>query len=102
VTNCVTALIAAGLVSLVPSALRSFGTRVLFVTMIGVTAVIAVNVPYWNWYEFPSAFILAEMVEHIVGFFAAGLVIAPIIRPAPIAPQEEMKSQCAEPKFTAA
>jgi hypothetical protein len=82
VTNCVTALIAAALVSLVVGSLRSYIARALFVTMVGVTAAIAVNVPYWNWYEFPSAFILAEMIEHIVGFALAGLVIATIIKPA--------------------
>jgi hypothetical protein len=83
-TNCVTALLAAALVSLVVSVLRSYGARVLFVTMIGVIAAIAVNVPYWNWYEFPSAFTLAEMIEHIVGFVVAGLVIAVIIKPTPV------------------
>jgi hypothetical protein len=80
-TNCASSLIAAALVSLVIGALGSYRSRVLFVTMIGVSAVIAVNVPYWNWYEFPAAFTMAEIVEHIVGFFVAGLVIAAIIKP---------------------
>jgi hypothetical protein len=82
-TNYASALIAAFLVALVVNSLRSYFTRVLFVTMIGLSAAIAVNVPYWNWYEFPTAFILAEIVEHVVGFAVAGLVIAAIIKPAP-------------------
>jgi hypothetical protein len=83
-TNCTSSLIAAAMVSVLIGALRSYSSRVLFVTMIGVSAVIAVNVPYWNWYEFPTAFTAAESVEHIVGFFAAGLAIAAIIKPAAV------------------
>src|SRR5262249_21750016 len=49
-TNCVTSLIAAALVSSLIASLRSFVARVMFVTMIGLSAGIAVNVPYWNWY----------------------------------------------------
>jgi hypothetical protein len=47
-----------------------------------------VNVPYWNWYEFPARFTLAEMLEHVVGFGAAGLVIAALIKPPRIHPAE--------------
>jgi len=82
-TNCASALIAAALVALVINSLRSYTTRVLFVTVIGVSAAIAVNIPYWNWYGFPTAFIMAEIVEHVVGFAVAGLLIAAIIKPLP-------------------
>ena len=80
-TNCAAALIAAVLVNLVVSSLRSFGGRFLFVTTLGLIAGIAVNVPYWNWYEFPTAFTLAEILEHVVGFAVAGLVIAALVKP---------------------
>lgn len=83
-TNCATALIAAVLVNLVVSPLRSFGARFLFVTTLGLITGIAVNVPYWNWYEFPTAFTLAEIFEHVVGFAVAGLVIAALVKPAPV------------------
>jgi hypothetical protein len=81
VTNCLTALIAASLVSWLVGSLPSFAARVLFVTIIGLSAAVAVNVPYWNWYEFPTVFTLAEMLEHVVGFGVAGLVIAALIKP---------------------
>jgi hypothetical protein len=81
-TNCATALLAGALVNLAIASLRSFGARVLFVTTLGLLAGIAVNVPYWNWYEFPTAFTLAEILEHVVGFGFAGLVIAALIKPA--------------------
>ena len=82
VTNCFTAGIAAALVSWLLTALPSFAARLLFVTSIGLVAGIAVNVPYWNWYEFPATFTLAEIFEHVIGFGAAGLVIAALIKPA--------------------
>jgi hypothetical protein len=84
-TNCASALLAAALVSALVASLRSFVARVLFVTLIGLSAGIAVNVPHWNWYGFPAAFTLAEILEHVVGFGVAGVVIAAVIRPAPSA-----------------
>jgi hypothetical protein len=81
-TNCATAVLASALVNLVIGSLRSFGSRVLFVTTLGLLAGIAVNIPYWNWYEFPTAFTLAEILEHVVGFGVAGLVIAAVVKPA--------------------
>lgn len=81
-TNCVSSWIAAALVWLTLGSLSSFAKRVLFVTVIGLSATIAVNIPYWNWYGFPTAFTLAEIVEHVVGFAVAGLAIAAIIKPA--------------------
>ena len=87
-TNCVSALIAAALVGFLLSSLRSYTSRVLFVTIIGLSAGIAVNIPHWNWYGFPTAFAMAEIVEHVIGFAVAGLVIAAIIKPTEVARAE--------------
>jgi hypothetical protein len=81
-TNCLSSFIAALLVCQALGSLTSFAGRALFVAAIGLSATIAVNVPHWNWYGFPDAFTLAEMVEHVVGFGISGLVIAAIIKPA--------------------
>jgi len=81
-TNCLSSLIAAALVYLTLGSLSSFSKRVLFVTVIGLSARIAVNVPHWNWYGFPTAFMMGEIVEHVIGFAAAGIAIAAIIKPA--------------------
>jgi hypothetical protein len=94
-TNCFTALIAAALVSWLIAALPSFAARLLFVITVGFSAGIAVNVPYWNWYGFPGAFTLAEIFEHVVGFGAAGLVIAALIKPPRVQPVR------ANPEFAA-
>jgi hypothetical protein len=40
-----------------------------------------VNVPQWNWYRFPTAFTLAQLVEHVVGFLLVGVAAALIMKP---------------------
>ena len=81
-TNCVSSLLAATLVSMALGCLGAYVRRVYFVAIIGLIAGIAVNVPNWNWYGFPSSFTLAQIAEHVIGFAAAGLAIAAIVKPA--------------------
>src|SRR5665213_354216 len=70
----VQALIAAFLVSMMIGA--TFGMRVGAVTLISVSASIATNVSYWNWYNFPLDYTLVQMVIEIVSGLAAGIAIA--------------------------
>ena len=70
----VQALIAAFIVSLMVGA--SFATRWGAVVLIGVSASIATNVSYWNWYGFPLDYTLAAMTIEIVSAICAGVVIA--------------------------
>jgi hypothetical protein len=81
-TNCVSSLLAAMLVSMALGCLGSFAKRVFFVATIGLIAGVAVNVPNWNWYGFPSSFTLAHIAVHVMGFAAAGVAIAAIVKPA--------------------
>ena len=80
-TNVASSLIAAFLVQVTIGSLGSFIKRVVFVTLLGLSAGVAVNIPYWNWYGFPTAFVQAEMLEHLVGFGLVGVVIAAIVKP---------------------
>jgi hypothetical protein len=50
--------------------------RVAVFAMIGLIATIDVEVGYWNWYAFPAAYLLAQLVDHAGGWFLAGLVFA--------------------------
>ena len=59
-----------------------YWTRVGFVTLLGVLAFVTIIVPYWNWYSFPADFVAGEAIEHAVGWFLAGLVLAAIVRTA--------------------
>ena len=78
-TNIVSALLAALVLSQVRAG-SGYWTRVALVTMLGVFALVTVVVPYWNWYSFPADFVASEAIEHVVGWFLAGLVIAAIVR----------------------
>lgn len=74
VTELVEAIIAALLLSF--AALSGYLSRAGFVTLVGITAAICTNVPYWNWYGFPTRYTLATAFIEIVGYLVAGLVIA--------------------------
>jgi hypothetical protein len=77
-TNVVCALLAA----IVVSQLRpGLAVRTACVTVVGLLASLMTLVPYWNWYGYPTNFTVAQIVEHTVGWFLAGLVLASIVRP---------------------
>ncbi len=79
VVEIIQALLAAYLLSL--TALATYGARVGFVAVAGVLSAITTNVSYWNWYAFPAHYTLANMGIEIVGFVAAGLAIAAVLKP---------------------
>lgn len=54
--------------------------RVLLIALIGVIGTIDVDAGYWNWYSFPTTYLLAQFVDHAGGWFLAGLVLARICR----------------------
>ena len=72
----VQALIAAWIVSMIAA---SFLSRVGVVTAIGVSAAIATNVSYWNWYGFPLDFTEAAIIIEVVSAIVAGLAIAAVL-----------------------
>jgi hypothetical protein len=78
-TNVASALLAALLLAQV-RVTAGYWTRVGFVALLGVFAFVTVLVPYWNWYNFPADFLATEAIEHIAGWFLAGLVLAAIVR----------------------
>ena len=77
-TEVVEALIVVFL--LAQTRLTSLGSRVGFVTLAGVLAAITTNIPYWNWYGFPGSYTAAYMTIEIVGYLAAGIVAALIMK----------------------
>ena len=60
--------------------IESYGGRVGFVLVAGILAAITTNIPYWNWYGFPSNYTAAYMLIEIVGFFCTG-VVATLVLP---------------------
>jgi hypothetical protein len=66
------------------SALRGYGARVLFITAIGLVPTLNAELPYWNWYGFPTTFIVAQGVGHLAAFLFGGLVAAALVKPAKV------------------
>ena len=63
--------------------IESFGGRVGFVLLAGILAAITTNIPYWNWYGFPTRYTAAYMFIEIIGFLCVGLVAALLLKRAP-------------------
>ena len=84
-TELGSSIVAAFLAALVLTQVRSgyFG-RVLVVTAMGLFGFLSILVSYWNWYGFPTDFTIGAVLDEVIGWFLAGLVLAAIIRPAKI------------------
>jgi hypothetical protein len=54
----------------------NFSRSVIAAVLMGLFAWLSISVPYWNWYQFPSAFTLASFIDETVGWLLAGIVIA--------------------------
>jgi hypothetical protein len=69
--------VTAGIISYVVSLMAaSYWKRVAATTLLGLLGCSAVSIIYWNWYEYPTSFFVAQIVDQLVGFFLAGLLIA--------------------------
>lgn len=81
VVEILEAIVAAFLLSF--AALTGYWSRVGFVSLVGLAAVLSTNPSYWIWYKYPASYTLAAMVIDLVGYVVAGLVIAAILRRRP-------------------
>jgi hypothetical protein len=74
-----TSFVTTGIISFVVSLMAaSYWERVAAITLLGLLTCSSVSIIYWNWYEYPTSFFVAQIVDQIVGFFLAGLLIAKI------------------------
>ena len=64
---------------LAQSGLATTGARVGFVIIVGVIAAISTNVPYWNWYGFPTVYTVSYMTTQIIGFLLLGIMAALVL-----------------------
>lgn len=76
-SNILSCIIAAFVISLTVS---SFFGRIISSTIFGVVAWLSIDVSYWNWYGFPTDYITAQGVGHLVGWLLAGIPIAALIK----------------------
>lgn len=42
----------------------------------GLFSWVSIEIAYWNWYGFPDGFVLGELIDQLVGWTLAGLVMA--------------------------
>jgi hypothetical protein len=54
----------------------NFSRSVMAAVLMGLFAWLSISVPYWNWYQFPSAFTMASLLDETIGWLLAGIVIA--------------------------
>ncbi|MCI0406087.1 MAG: hypothetical protein L0209_08465 [candidate division Zixibacteria bacterium] len=76
VTNILAALVAAFLLSKAVGNLGGVIGKAVFVALFGLFAGLDIDLSHWNWYEFPTTYTLAYMVDHVIAWFLAGLVLA--------------------------
>jgi hypothetical protein len=76
--NFFAAFIAAWLLSRFPGPLV---LRACAVAFLAVFAFFSTAASHWIWYHFPTDFVLGELITELACWFAAGLVMAKIVRP---------------------
>lgn len=58
----------------------SYFGRVVFVTLIGFLVGFLGHMPYWTWWRFSSGYIGLEILDLVIAWFLAGLVIAAVAK----------------------
>ena len=77
VRHWISSVLAAGIISWVLSlGAFGFGQRVLIAGGLGLFAWLAVNVPQWNWYLFPTDFTIGAALDQVIGWLIAGCGMA--------------------------
>lgn len=81
VTQFIGALISALIIICLLSQTAGLGYwgRVGFVALIGVAIGFVSHFPYWNWFGFPAAYIIVTIVDILIAWLLAGLLIAKLV-----------------------
>ena len=58
----------------------TFATRVAIVALVGLFAGIIYDLPYWNWYGFPTNYIAAHIATGTITWAIAGLGMAAMVK----------------------
>ena len=79
----VVAMLLAAILLTRAAALNTYVKRMSFVALMGLFPTLHAEIPYWNWYGFPTAYLAAQFTVHLVGFLVGGLILARLIRSVP-------------------
>ncbi|HEY6252503.1 MAG TPA: hypothetical protein VI685_21315 [Candidatus Angelobacter sp.] len=77
-TNIIQALLVAFL--LAQTGLKRFSSRLGFAFVLGLVAALTTNISLWNFYQFPTAWIVGQISFLIIGYFLVGIVVAAIVK----------------------
>lgn len=80
INDIVCALIAAWL--LVRTHSLTYWGKVCFITAAGLLSGLAIHIDYWNWFAFPTAYTVVQILDHLTGWFLAALAMARFARTA--------------------
>ena len=61
----------------------NYATRLLVVLLMGAFGLASIIVSYWNWFSFPTDYIMGAAIDEMGGWLFGGLVLAAIVRPTP-------------------
>ena len=78
VTNIVQALLVAFL--LAQTGLRRFSSRLGFAFVVGLVASITTNISLWNFYRFPTSWIVGQIVFLVLGYFLVAIIAAAMVK----------------------
>lgn len=56
--------------------LERFTSRIVFASVFSLAAGVITSLPAWNWWGFPAGYTILEMMDLVVGWSLAGLVLA--------------------------
>jgi hypothetical protein len=82
ILDIILAILAAFLLSKAPG-LDGYAARVGFIVVLGLIPAFMTHIQYWNWYGFPSTYIVANIFDNVVGFVIVGLCAAAFVKPSP-------------------
>lgn len=57
----------------------SYRRRVFFVMVTAMVGAVLVSLEQWSWWAFPDDYVLLQMLDLLIGWFFAGLVMAKIV-----------------------
>jgi hypothetical protein len=82
-TEFATGVVAALLAGIVLTQVKgNYAMRVLVVLLMAAFGLASIVVSYWNWFGFPTDYVLGAAIDEMVGWLLGGLVLAAIVRPA--------------------
>ena len=79
-TNIVAAFMVALVLLRIPTEMGALQRGGVVGALLGAFEAFDIDASQWNWYGFPTAYFTAQLVDHVIGWFLAGMVIAWICR----------------------